>query len=191
MNRYAQLALEEYNSDTKTVRRAGDNGKPFWNVNASQFMFVPQLLFPQVPGALEYVYTARDSRGGVYSFNANNPIAALTPIWKDIAPGYVEITVEGINFNTGKKYLSGTRLIFKTAPFPGREELPERACSYREAALLGLRYVFNDPTTRYWLEHGVPDPEYAHNAYPTKMIASIVEAMLAYASIEPEHADEA
>ena len=191
MDQYAKAALEEYNSADKTVRRAGTSGKPFWNINASQFMFVPQFSFPIIPGAEKYVYTATASDGNTYSFEDDTPIAALTPIWKDIPVGMVTLKVEALHARTGEIFPAGIRTFYKTAPFPGREALPPRARSYKECATLAFRYVFNDPTTRYWLTHGTPDPDYYHNVYPSKTISSIINAMLAYAKLEPEHADEA
>ena len=191
MNLYAKQALEEYNSETKTVRRCGASGKPFWNIHASQFLFVPELQFPYLPGCNTYRYTATDSQNNTFSFTAKDSFAALTPIWKDIAPGVVELKVEGIHDHNGKTYLAGARTFIKMDPFPGREELPPRACSYRECALKAFRFVFNDPTTQHWLTHGVPKPDYYHNVYPSKTISSIVRAMIAYAELEPENAEQA
>ncbi len=191
MNTYAQQALEEYNSATLTVRRGGFAGKPFWNINASQFMFVPQFSFPAIPGAKKYIYTATDSAGQTHTFEANTPIAALDPIWKDISVGFVTLKVEAIHNRDGAIFLAGVRNFYKTAPFPGREALPPRARSYKDCALFAFRFVFNDPVTQYWLKHGVPDPEYYHNVYPSKTISSIVKAMLAYAELEPQNAEAA
>ncbi len=190
MDRFALQAQAECNSDTHTVRRAGVGGKPFWNVNSSQFMFVPQLSFPAIPGANSYLYTARDAKGGVHTFEDVSPIAPLTPIWKDIPVGYVTLTVEALHCR-GEKFLAGTRTFYKTACFPGREALPPRARSYKESALLAFRYLLEDRATQYWLTHGTPDPEYYHNVYPSKMISSIASAMIAYARLEPSRADEA
>ncbi len=191
MDKFAKQAFDEYNSATKTVRRAGNNGKPFWNINSSQFMYVPQFMMPAIPGAKEYIYTATDSKGGVYTFTAESPIEPLNKIWKDIAVGIVTLTVEAVNKNTGKKYLAGTRTFYKMEGFPGRDALPERACSYKECAIKAFRFVFNDPTTQYWLKKGYPDPDYYHNVYPAKMISSIVRTMIAYAELEPENAKDA
>lgn len=187
MDKYAKQALDEYNSNTVTEC----NKKRFWNINSSQFMFVPSFIFPAIPGAEEYVFTAVDSEGKTHCFTAEAPTTALTPIWKDIAVGIVELKVEAINNTRKTKYLAGARTFYKTAPFPGREALPPRACSYKECAVKALRYVFNDPTTQYWLKYKKPDPDYYHNVYPSKMISGIVKAMLAYAEIETENAEKA
>lgn len=191
MDKFAAKALEEYNSTEKTVRRAGNNGKPFWNINSSQFMFAPQIFMPSFQCANEYIYTVTDSKGKTHTFTADNPIEPLTPIWNNVATGIAVLTVEAVNKNTGEKYIAGTRSFCKMQGFPGREALPERACSYKECALKAFRFLFNDPTTRFWLEKGTPDPNYYHNVYPSKMISSIVGAMLAYAELEPENSEAA
>ena len=190
MDQFANLALMEYNSADRTVRRAG-YGKPFWNTNSSQFTFVPQLQFPEIPGARAYLFTATDSEGKMHSFEAASPIEPLTPIWGEIPPGFVELRVEAIHMRGDKKILAGVRTFWKCDPFPGRAALPPRARSYRECALLAFEYLFNDKTTQYWLEHGVPDPTYYNNVYPSKMISSIIRAMLAYARMKPAYAARA
>ncbi len=189
MDQFAKIAKEEYNGEERTVRRAG-HGKPFWNVNSSQFTFAPQLEFPEIPGARTYLFTATDSEGREHSFEADSPIAPLTPIWRDIPEGFVSLKVEALHIR-GERYLSGARTFWKCAPFPGRADLPPRARSYREAARLAFRFLFRDPATQYWLLHGVPDPSYFGNVYPSKMISSIVNAMVACAEMEPEYAEKA
>ena len=154
-------------------------------------MYAPALMFPSIPYAKEYVYTATDANGEIHTFTADNPLAPLTPIWKDLPTGFVELKVEGIHFETKKKYISGVRTFYKSAPFPGREALPGRDYSYRECATKALRFAFNDPVTRYWLDHGKPDPNYHLNVYPAKMISAVVKGMIAYAKLEPENADKA
>ena len=191
MKSYAELALSEYNSGTLTTRRCGSNGKPFWNTYSSQFMFVPQLMFTKIPGVKRYEYKATDSAGNTYSFEADNHEAPLTPIWSKLAVGFVTVRVTAHHASTGESYAAGERTFYKTAPFPGREALPPRARSYREAAGLAFRYVFESPVVRYLAEHGVPDPEYYHNVYPSKTLSSLVRAMISYAELEPTKKDEA
>lgn len=191
MNQFAKQALEEYNSDTKTVRHGGQNGNNFWNVHSSQFMFVPAFQFPALNARSEYIYTATDCNGRQHVFTDRSPCAPLTPIWKDIPVGMVELKVEARHGINQKLYTMGTRTFYKTAPFPGREALPPAARSYREAAVMAFRYAFQNPSTQYWLEHGKPDPNYYHNVYPNKTIRSVVNTMIDYAALEPEHAEEA
>lgn len=191
MDCYAIQALSEYNSEANVIRQGGKNGKPFWNINSSQFTFVPAFSFPRIPGGKEYIFTATDSAEKTHTFTAYSPTVPLTPIWKDLAVGLVELKVEAVHERTGRIYLAGARSFYKMAPFPGREALPPKACSYKECAQKAFRYVFNDTTTQYWLTHGKPKPDYYHNVYPSKTISSIIEAMIAYGELEPEHAEEA
>ena len=188
MDKFAHQALDEYN--TLTVRPGGVMGRPFWNINATQFMYAPAFGFSAVAGVKEYVFTATDSQGGEHTFTAEVPTAPLTPIWKYIAQGFVNVKVEGIG-KYGEKYLLGARTFYKSEGFPGREALPKSACSYKECAIKAFDYLFNDPTTRYWLENGIPDPEYYHNVYPSKMISSIIKAMVSLAELSPEKSEDA
>ena len=72
-----------------------------------------------------------------------------------------------------------------------QDALPPRACSYRDCAIKAFRYVFHDPMTHYWLDYGVPKPDYYHNVYPSKMISNVIWAMVTYAELEPENASDA
>ncbi|MBO7157921.1 MAG: hypothetical protein J6W31_04895 [Clostridia bacterium] len=144
-----------------------------------------------MPATKYYLYTATDCEGKTHSFEADSPTADLSPIWREIPTGLVTLKVEAANKRTGELYTAGVRTFYKASPFPGRAAYGGRARSYRECALLAFRYVFSDKTNQYWLTHGTPDPEYYHNVYPSKTIESIVKAMLAYAELEPVHAEEA
>ena len=191
MDIYAKKALLEYNSEEATPHAGGINGRPFWNIHSTQFMFAPKLQFPRIPNARKYIYTAEDENGKTYSFVADSPMASLAPIWGDIPAGFVTLTVKAINRQEIAFRVSGVRTFFKCDPFPGREALPPKARSYRECACEAFRFVYEDPMVQYWLEHGVPMPDYAHNAYPAKTISSIVESMVSYARLEPKNAENA
>lgn len=191
MDKFAKMALEEYNSAENVIRPGGVDGRNFWNNHATQFMFPPSFSFPTIPAAYDFEFFATDSTGKTYSFKDNYSYANLSPIWKDLAPGMVELKVEAIHSVNGQRYLLGARTFYKATPFPGREVLPKKACTYTECAKKALAYAFRDPASQYWLKHGVPDPEYYHNVYPSKMISSLVKAMIAYAKLEPSMAKDA
>ena len=91
MDCYAIQALSEYNSEANVIRQGGKSGKPFWYINSSQFTFVPAFSFPKIPGGKEYIFTATDSAGKTHSFTAYAPTVPLTPFWKDLAVGLVEL----------------------------------------------------------------------------------------------------
>ena len=178
MDKYAQQALLEYNSEETSPHPGGIDGRPFWNINSSQFTFAPKIQFPNIPGAKKYLYTAEDEKGNTYSFVDKSPMASLAPIWGDIPTGITTLTVKAINRQEKVFRISGVRTFFKCDPFPGREALPPKAKNYRESALNAFRFTYNDPMVQYWLEHGEPKPDYPHNVYPAKTISSIIDAMI-------------
>ena len=191
MNSYASQALEEYN--TLTVRPGGVNGNPFWNVNAMQFTYAPSFYFPTLPngGARGVLFTATDKNGDTHTFRGDSATAALTPIWSELPTGVVTLKAEALDKNGCVSYLLGVRTFFKCSPFPGRENLPAKDRPYRDAAMLAFRYVFTDSVCQHWLKEGKPDPEFPLNVYPAKTFGSVINAMLAYAKLSPESADEA
>lgn len=191
MKNYREQALAEYNSAETAAHPGGVNGRPFWNINSSQFMFAPSLQFPWIPGSQGYRFTATDRNGKDHTFTAKEPTASLAPIWGEIPTGFVTLKVESLTQDENITRLAGTRTFFKLDPFPGRENLPKRARSYRESALAAYRFLYNDDMVHYWLEHDIPKPDYAHNVYPAKMISSIMRAMIKYAGLEPENAENA
>ena len=191
MDKYAKQALLEYNSEKFTPHPGGVDGRPFWNINSSQFTFAPTLQFPRVPMGRAYLFNAEDKNGKLHTFKSDTPIASLAPIWGDIPEGFVTLKVEALDGNGRVLRLIGARSFYKCAPFPGRGAYEGKACSYRECALKALRFVYEDPMVQHWLKHGVPDPDYPHNAYPTKMIESIIKAMVHYAKLEPSNAENA
>ena len=171
MDKYVQQALLEYNNEEYSPRPGDVDGNPFWNVKATQFMFVPILQFSEIPAEGSYLYTATDKNGKVHTFKGSTNVVSLASVWGEIADGNVELKVEVTDDNGNVIKLLGERTIFKCLPFPGREAYPKKACSYRECALKALRFVYEDPMVQHWLIHGLPEPDYAHNAYPSKTIS--------------------
>ncbi len=192
MDPFAKQAFKEYNSEATAAHPGGVNGRCFWNINSSQFMFAPSFQFPHVPSCKTYRFTATDKNGDKHTFDAETPTASLAPIWAEIPTGFVTLTVHSLGKYTGQvRHLIGARTFFKCDGFPGREALPKRARSYREAALNSYRFIFNDDILQYWLEHGKPKPDYAHNVYPAKMNSSVILAMVDYAAASPENRENA
>lgn len=186
MDKYAKMALDEYNSEACAVHPGGVNGRLFWNINSSQFTFSPSFQFPWIPAAGKYEFIATDKNGVEHRFTADTPTANLAPIWGEIPTGFVELKVV-----SSSDKLVGARTFFKLEPFPGRENLPKRARSYREAALMSYNFIYSDDIVNHWLTHGVPKPDYAHNAYPSKMLGSIIPAMTKFAESSPENRENA
>lgn len=191
MDKYAEQALLEYNSADSTPHPGGVDGRAFWNINSSQFMFAPVLHFPKLPKCRRHRFTAEDKNGKKHVFESVSPIASLAPIWGELPEGMTVLTVEGLDKQGAVIRQIGMRVFYKCAPFPGREALPKKARSYRQSALDAFRFVYEDPMVQYWLIHGKPEPDYPHNAYPAKTIESIITAMVHYAKLEPKNAENA
>ncbi len=179
---FAEKAWAQTTSEATTAHCG--SGKPFWNAEARQFMYVPSFQFQPVPGCKKYIYEATDETGKEHSFSSDSSRALLTPIWKDIPEGVVSLRVYSTDKNGEKLYLIGARTFFRLAPFTGNYPGPD--CSYRECALRAFDYCFNSPIIRHWLEHGTPYPDYDLNVYPSKMEASVIVSMLRYGELCPE-----
>lgn len=191
MDKYAEQALLEYNSEKTAAHPGGINARPFWNLNSSQFIFAPTFQFPAIPGIREYVFTAEDKDGKLHTFTSPSPISSLAPVWGEIPVGIVTLRVEFEDGFDGTLRLSGARTFYKAPPFPGRSKFPPKARSYRECATAAFRFIYNEPMVQYWLIHGKPQPDYSHNVYPAKTIDAIVRAMVYYSKLEPKDAENA
>lgn len=183
----AALAAEEC-SKAATSAHIGE-GRPFWNAEGNQFMYVPAFHFPPMPGAPKYRYTAKDETGTVHTFEADSASASLEPIWKDIPEGVVELVVQSLDPDGNAQYTVGTRTFFRLAPFPA--DTPEPVLSFRECAARAYDYAMTQKFLLHWRDKGTPDPEYNLNVYPAKMISATVNAMLYYETLRPERAADA
>lgn len=186
LNKQAQ---RECCSATAAAHHGGENGNPFWNAEAFQFMYVPSFQFQSISGCEKYRFSAKDENGNIHSFDAPRPTALLTDIWGELPEGIVELTVRTVNEDNSEGYLVGARTFFKLAPFS--TDLPEAKCTYKECASRAYDYIMELDFIRYWFDKGMPDPDYLLNGYPSKMHSAVIKAMLNYASIRPEKADAA
>lgn len=182
-------ALRECCSAEMTAHAGGEDGRSFWNAQAFQFMYVPAFQFQPISGCKKYRFSAKDENGNIHTFDAEKPSALLTDIWGDIPEGVVELTVRTVNADNSEGYLVGARTFFKLAPF--NTDLPKAKCTCKECASRAYEYIMNLGFIRYWLINGEPDPDYLLNAYPSKTHSSIIGAMLRYAEVIPEKAEDA
>ncbi len=189
MNKYAEQALLEYN--TQTVREGGVDGRPFWNAYSTQFIFVPTFHFPKILRAKSYLFTAKDKDGVEHSFTSPRPTASLEPIWAELPVGIVHLKVESLSEEGKAEHIAGARSFYKSAPFPGRDAYSPKARTYRECALAAYRYIYQDEAVQHWLTYGTPKADYAHNVYPAKTIDGVIRAMVGYAKLEPACAENA
>lgn len=184
----AMLARKEYADPKNAIHPGGVGGNPFWNVRSSAFMYCPSFDFAPIPGCENYLFVAEDEKGGKYEFRATTTTALLTPIWDALATGQVQLMVYAQDQNNTTFATVGARSFHKAAPFTGN--YPAAALDYRTAAKNALSYVYNMPCIQSWLTDGVPKG-YNLYIYITKMVAAIVHAMVRYAKLAPEHAENA
>ena len=152
---FANQALKEYNSEHSGFQ-GGFDGRPFWNVHSSQFIYNPRLSFPIIPGAKKYIYTATDEDGKNYSFESTKSISFLTEIWKDLPTGLeqyewyvpVDSSISAIAEAFMEVYtLTGDKLWY------------EKACALfdkitrmqnEETGLIPTQWITEDPKHKIW-----------------------------------------
>lgn len=185
----AKQAFEEACSPKTTAHHGGGAGRPYWNTQSFQYMYTPSFQFQNIPGCKQYRYTAVDEKGEMHCFLTDDASALLTPIWREIPEGVVELTVHALNEDGSDRYLVGARTFFKTAPFPAN--FPPAARSYRESATLAYDFAYRQSFVQHWLTDGTPDPNYDYYVFPNKMISSLINAMIIYSGLRPECAADA
>lgn len=186
---FAKQAAAECASEKTSAHHGGGAGRPFWNPCAIQFMYAPAFQFQTIPGCKKYRYTAVDENGTEHVFDADNSSAILAPIWADIPEGVVKLSVNVLGDDGKIGDLIGVRTFFRLAPFPA--DLPPAARSYRETAAKAFDYAMTQNFVRHWLTDGTPDPDYDLNVYPSKMISALITAMIHYAKVRPDKAEDA
>lgn len=177
-------AAAECASEKTSAHHGGGEGRPFWNPHAIQFMYAPSFHFTTLPGITRYLYKAEDETGKIHTFEAETASAILAPIWADIPEGVVKLSVSALDDDGNEIGLAGARMFFRLAPFPA--DLPDAVRPYGEAAAKAFDYAMSQSFIRHWLEKGTPDPDYDLNVYPSKMISSIIDAMIYYAKVCPD-----
>ena len=163
--------------------RAGEPDlKPFWNKNARRFIHAPSFEFSLTNNAASYRYTAqhRDS-GSNFTFTASTPWQPLTNIWAALPVGYVDLTVTPLDAGGGPLTGDQTRSFYRAACFRGPYAAGVR--SYSEAAKLCYAGVYNLDHVQNWLVTGTPSDAYELYCYPAKIIASVIEAMVAHSKL--------
>ncbi len=185
MNRksLAEQAFAECCAPENIIHRGKSGTTPYWNVNATQFMYVPAFCFRGIPTCSKYRYDAVDETGVTHSFEADNSEADLSPIWAELPEGVVRLTVSALHPDGTVYAPVGARTFFKAASFP--EKTPPAVSSYKACAQKAYEFAIKQPFVQYWLEHGIPDPAYDLNIYPSKIISSLIDAMITYGCNHP------
>lgn len=182
-------AAEEY---LQPIRPGYEGRNPFWNKFAKKFIYAPAFDFPTVEGAAKYLFTVKSQDEGIseeWSFTADLPTAPLSPIWNDIKPGNVLLTVEAIDSEGKPLQTVGERKFLRDFPFEGPYQDAIR--DYKYAAKMAIYYVHKMPAIQSWKTDVVPDMSYTHNTYPCKIIGATIRNEVMVAREFPNLAEEA
>ena len=160
----------------------------FWNSYATRFIYAPAFDFPALEGADSYLFTLQsDKDTNKVSFISDHPWSDLSPAWNQLPTGMVSLSVEGRNSDQTIG-LSGERKFYKAAAYNGPYH--QKTIGYSASAEKALRYLFNAPYMKYWLDHGTPDPGYGLYCYPSKMISAVISGMLEFSGITADTAEQ-
>ena len=180
-------AAREYNVP---VRPGYEGRNPFWNGFSRKFIYAPAFGFPAVEGAVSYRYTLTTKAGDrSWSFTADKPDRPLSKVWKDVPPGDVVLTVQGLDKTGAPVGEPATRSFFRDFPFTG--PYPEPVIPYREAALKTMRQVHNAPWIQAWLTQDEPDMAFKHYTYANKTIGGVINVECLVARNIPSLREEA
>src|SRR5256885_7418327 len=111
---FHQQAVEE---SLVPIRPGEPGNSPFWNAQARQFIWAPAFEFQAVHHAKTYRFTATCEDGTAHSFEAHEPSAPLTPIWKDLPIGATTLKVEGLDDDGKIIGVAGERQFHSAAVF--------------------------------------------------------------------------
>lgn len=175
------------------IRPGNKAGNPWWNAYAPRFLYAPVFKFNEVPGAVSYhaVITVTPARGEGQSLTLDSdaPEVSLVPVWSELIPGKVMMSVTGIGADGQPAGLSGVRSFVRDVPFKG--DYPGPARDYLEAALLAARYAHRLPAIQSWKNSQEPDMSLVFNSYPCKTIGSTIRLECLLARLDPSLKSEA
>ena len=182
-------AIAEYNIP---IRPGYEGRNPYWNKFATKFMYAPAFDFKTIEGAVAYRYTVKEKykdSAEEWSFTTDAPNKSLAPIWQQITPGYVTLTVEALDKENNCIEQVGERIFYRDLPFQGPYH--EAVRDYKESALFALLYIHNIPAIQHWKNDTTPDMTYELNTYPCKIIGSTISAEVKLSQLCPELKDDA
>ena len=186
--RLSALAIDE---SLRPIHPGVPGKSPFWNAGAKQFIFAPAFDIAAVKGAGCYRFTLVSADGTSHSFEAGEPWARLTPVWKALPVGATRLKVEALNRLGGEVVaVAGEREFHRAAVFNGPYGKP--VMPYEQSARIALAGVVHEPFVQHWLKTGRPDPQYPLYRYSSKIIGKLLTACALYArqSPRPDDADE-
>ncbi|MFA5971601.1 MAG: hypothetical protein WC780_04545 [Lentimicrobiaceae bacterium] len=183
---------EQSKSESLMPIRPGIIGKqPFWNEKAMMFKCAPSFQNDNtswiIPKPGYYRYTAFSfANKQEYTFKADTPYEALTPIWEELPDGEIYLKVEAISSDEKDSYMAGSRMFYKAASFC--PPYPVAKYGYKEALVRGLKFMYDQPHIQNWLKTGKPDHE-SHKlyCYSALEVGSVVNAMILYNKYFPQN----
>ena len=180
-------AAEEY---LQPIRPAYEGRNPSWNGFSRKFLYAPAFGFETAEGAASYRYTVKNPKTGEeWSFEADRPDTNLSPIWNDITPADVHLTVEALDKDGKVIKTVGERDFLRDFPFQG--PYPGKARPYQEAAMRAALYAHRMPAMQSWKTSYEPDMSYCLNAYPAKIGGATLRTEAFIAMNIPEYREEA
>jgi len=180
---FRDLAVQE---SLIPIRPGRPGETPFWNRYATCFMYAPSFEFNRIDGAVSYRFVATTADSQQFSFITDTPWAALTPIWNTLPVGPVHLAAHALNAQGASLGSCGTRDFYRAAVF--RDRYHEPVSDYRSSARRALEYLYHLPHIQHWQRGAGPDTTYELYCYPSKIIAAVIESMVLYAGVAPEHA---
>ena len=152
----AEQAAAEYQ---EPIRPGNVEGNPWWNGYAPRFLYAPVFKFNEVSGATSYrasiTVTPVEGEAQTLTLDCASPEISLVPVWADITPGKVRMTVTGIGTDgqpaglSGVKSPAGGPVYAYTPGYPVLEKLP--GTGYE----LGIQQL-SMQNHRIHHQHGVP-----------------------------------
>lgn len=187
---YSEINAEARSRYLDPIRPGYEGKNPFWNGFAKKFIYAPAFDFDEAENAAAYRFTlkpADKNSDKSWSFTADTPKAALSPIWNDVGVGDVHLVVEALDAEGRTIAIVGERDFLRDYPFCGPYAAPLR--DYRQAARMALTYIHFMPEIQHWLDSTEPDMNYGHNTYVCKIVGATVRAEVLLAKLMPEHAE--
>ena len=187
-----QRICQQSKTESLVPIRPGIPGKqPFWNWEAIMFKYAPSFQNDGaswiIPDPKYYRYSAfsfKDKQ--YYTFRANSPYEALTPIWDKLPNGEVYLKVEAVSVDEKDFVLAGSKLFYKTAVFCPPYQ--KAKYSYKNALIKGLYFMYNQEHIKNWYKTGEPDlNKYKLYCYSALEVGSVVDAMLLFNKYFPQN----
>ena len=161
---------------------------PFWNKYSFKFTYAPAFDFDDVDNAAAYVFTATGGDTTLF-FTSDTPRAALTPVWKELPFGKINLSVQAIDADRDNVGEPQTREFTKDYPFRG--PYPSVSDDYVGTAVKAAEYIHTSPIGQLWLASAEPNLGYRFNCYACKIWSAIVQCECFLATRNKDLKDDA